>query len=262
MLNYVKAPSTTKDFLTSAHHSDVLKQFQEGIDEQLKSNTDNTPQACGFSKLSNNSCRLHFKTEDDAKFAKSTNWAAILPGVQEHQKLYGIVAHMIPRKDFDPNDISQKTIDENKTKLEDDNPELPIAHVRPLRKRNSSTYHSSIVIFTNNAEAADACIDQGIYFNGTYYPNPERYIPQLNMVQCYKCHGFKHTAAQCRAKNIKCGHCANEEHKSDSCPEKETSKCHKCDGPHKAWDSNCPLKIAERKRIDELRESTSAFFTK
>ena len=266
------APETTKRYIKDTHPIEIIKLFQRGIEQQLKQTTEKMPKLLAVSKLSNGTFKFHCQTEEETKYARTINWTAILPGVSEHKKKFGIVVHNIPIIDYDPYDDDETKREECKAKLEEENtglggesaePRIHVAHVAPLRRRGKKPggYNASIIIYTNDAEEADACIEKGIFFYGQYY-RPERYTPQLNLTQCYRCYGFGHKATQCRSKSGKCGHCADENHRSEACDNKSNPKCPGCGGTHNAWDDECERKIKELERLEALRESTTTYFTK
>ena len=266
------APETTKRYIKDTHPIEIIKLFQQGIEQQLKQTTEKIPKLLAVSKLSNGTFKFHCQMEEETKYARTINWAAILPGISEHKRKFGIVVHNIPVIDYDPYDDDVTKREECKAKLEEENtglsedstePRIHVAHVAPLRRRGKKPggYNTSIIIYTNDAEEADACIEKGIFFCGQYY-RPERYTPQLNLTQCYRCYGFGHKATQCRSKTGKCGHCADEGHRSETCDNKSNPKCPSCGGAHKAWDDECERKIKELERLEALRESTTAYFTK
>ena len=75
--------------------------------------------------------------------------------------------------------------------------------VIPLRRTqkylNKIAAHHSVVIFIHSMEEADKCLKHGMFIKGRYY-SPEKYTPELNITQCYKCYKFGHLAKHCKNK--------------------------------------------------------------
>ena len=126
-----------------------------------------------------------------------------------------------------------------------------------MKQAVSPTKHASIVIFTYDAEAADKCIRLGLNINYRNYP-VEKYAPHLRITQCYKCHKYGHHAQHCRSK-LKCGKCSSEEHITSECPS-PIAKCLGCNGEHAAWDSTCPAREEEIKRLSNIRKTISQYY--
>lgn len=68
----------------------------------------------------------------------------------------------------------------------------------------------------------------------------------LNIMRCFKCHGYGHKAGNCESSAQLCEHCGDKEHLKNECPSKDTPKCINCirnrrkDHMHAVKDSLCP----------------------
>jgi len=140
---------------------------------------------------------------------------------------------------------------------------LKIAKLRTLKgpsKHDPAARHHSFVIQTYDPKAADQCLKEGIHYNYRLYP-AEKHIPQLQLTQCYKCQKWGQRALQARGKET-CAKCSNE-HATQGCKKDETNelKCANCGDTHPAWHCDCPHRIKEIKRIDDLKfEIKTAYF--
>ena len=140
--------------------------------------------------------------------------------------------------------------------------ESSIIKVTPLRRQTSQrreqAEHHSIVLYTNDPIEADKCIKHGIYINYHHF-DAHRYTPQLQITQCFNCHEYGHIAAHCKRKR-KCGKCADEGHDTKDCKSKEL-KCVQCKAKHEAWHHECPRRLEERLRLEEVKSETSPYHT-
>lgn len=73
-----------------------------------------------------------------------------------------------------------------------------------------------------------------------YEPNP---------FQCYSCFNYRHSSKKCTNKKI-CGKCGGDPHDSNDCG--QNPKCINCNGPHPAFDRNCP-KYKYEKAIEKIK---------
>lgn len=77
--------------------------------------------------------------------------------------------------------------------------------------------------------------------------NVRAYIP--NPLRCYNCHKFGHSSARCGKPTI-CGHCGQEKHDSDPCP--NAPYCVNCKGGHPSSSRDCPT-FLEEKKVQTIR---------
>ncbi|VEN36724.1 unnamed protein product [Callosobruchus maculatus] len=78
--------------------------------------------------------------------------------------------------------------------------------------------------------------------------NEEVHYNTDNIIQCYKCQGFWHTANTCK-QNIRCVRCG-EEHSVEVCNRpKSCAICCNCKGPHHAAYKLCPVRLKLKKTV-------------
>lgn len=81
----------------------------------------------------------------------------------------------------------------------------------------------------------------------------------LNIVRCYKCHGFGHIAKVCTNADRLCECCRSNEHVRENCPENNTPKCVNCmrnrrrDVSHSVRSKDCP---EYRRQVEIYRNKT------
>lgn len=59
------------------------------------------------------------------------------------------------------------------------------------------------------------------------------------LIRCTKCQMLDHTKNMCKVTHNTCTFCA-EQHDTQSCQNKSSTRCARCNGPHKSSDSSCP----------------------
>ena len=94
---------------------------------------------------------------------------------------------------INPNEIQNPELTRE---LERQNKEngLEILEMKPMRRKlKDNARHFSLVVFCSSSEMADKCIKHGIYINHQRF-FPEKYTPQFQLIQCYKCQQFGHHA--------------------------------------------------------------------
>lgn len=62
---------------------------------------------------------------------------------------------------------------------------------------------------------------------------------QREMAQCRKCQTWGHVSRNCH-RNVKCSKCAGN-HEITQCTPENTVKCANCNGPHRSFDTSCPV---------------------
>jgi hypothetical protein len=240
--------------MSTATEKTITAHCQKAIENADAFKTTSKPTLNGCKKLENNSIRLHCESEDKVKQLQSINWSAAYEGLKVHKRMYGVVIHGVWKSEINFT-MDNKAIIE---KLQYRNSDLPsIVKVGPLRRRISERMeqadHHSIVVYTNDLAEADKCITYGIYINYRHF-NTYRYMPHLQITQCFNCHDYGHKAIHCRRKR-KCGKCADEGHDTKECKSKEL-KCVQCNGKHEAWHHDCPRRMEEREGLDEVKSSS------
>jgi hypothetical protein len=193
---------------------------------------------------------------------QDVDWNIAFHGLAQHKPRYGMVIHTVPTSEID---ITEDKIKDTIAQLQEENSSrhINITKIAPLRwitqhSKVSPPEYQSIIVFTDNANAANACLSDGFIVN-SQIKRAKIYAPQCQISQCFKCHGYGHRATQCK-KSAKCGKCGNEDHNSNQCNSEEP-KCAQCDGPHAAWHHECPKRMAERERLAKLKKQIPSRFT-
>jgi hypothetical protein len=253
------APDAIKNQLKSMHARDMIQKCQNAITEHFKEG--HIPKIHGINKLSDDTYRLHCESEKDPQLLlNKMDWSLIFNGVSIRKRKYGIVIHGVPKKDLDP------TKDENeemRQEIEEENTSrnLHIDQINPLRRTqkylNKIAAHHSVVIFTNSIEEADECLRRGIIIKGRHY-NPEKYTPELNITQCFKCYKFGHIAKHCKNEQ-KCGNCGEKGHETSDCD--NNTKCAGCGEPHPAWHIECSKRDEEGNRLKALKREATDYYS-
>jgi hypothetical protein len=221
--------------------------------------TDTKPKINGISKTANG-IRLTCETPEDAKIIHTLNWKnAKLDGLQLHKRNYGVVIHRVSTDvlaELENEDTKATTLNA----WAEANRGINITKVKPLRRkpRTDSPAHQSIVILTDNPEAADRCIKLGFFIDSEYH-NTEMYAPQLQVRQCYNCYGYGHLAVHCKHSKATFGKCSTH-HKTDKCESTEHTCCN-CKGSHPAWSPQCPARKIEADRLKALGVETPIYFS-
>ena len=180
---------------------------------------------------------------------------------------YGVVLHGVPIDIFDSRTTPQQDMREL---IQKTNNNIDVQRVSPLMKkpRNPSAPTQSIIIFTHSPEKANAILTDGIRLEkmndetnemeGRKYYG-ERYKPQHQIKQCFKCQAYGHKAETC-TRTTTCGRCA-EEHETRVCTASaEVNKCTHCNGGHPAWHFDCPRRHKEHEKLKVLIDAVPMLF--
>ena len=256
MLSASNARSEIQQQITSEHPKDVTAKFQHAI--SMADSIVNKPRILGINRQGKgNSVRLQFKTSTEAQQVKEANinWGLAFECVHLHKPKYGIVVHGVATGAINLNE----EYDDITADWENQN-NIKIVKVTTLRRqaKHQPTAHRSLIVFTEDAEAANRCIKRGFFIDNLHH-KAERYAPHLHINQCYKCHGFRHRSTTCRQKQ-QCGKCSHESHPTKECTDAER-QCVNCKGEHESWHKDCPARIDENRRLNALRLESSPFFT-
>ena len=111
---------------------------------------------------------------------------------------------------------------------------------------HSAKKHStSLLIEFSNRQLANEVLQQGIAWQGGIHAcNMTRDGSRLT--RCSRCQAYGHAVVRCSAP-YRCGICA-EAHPTKDCTS-HNQQCAACGGQHRAKNVNCPVRIAERKKI-------------
>ena len=114
--------------------------------------------------------------------------------------------------------------------------------------------YSSLILEVDTPEQANKLIQNGLCEGGEI-KRCELFESGCKLTQCYKCQRYGHVARACRGV-VRCTYCAKG-HTVKDCPLKEAQdikdkKCANCKGQHEAWARNCPVRIQETERVNEI----------
>jgi len=251
--------TTIKEEIMNAPNKVIAERLQKAINAGTTQGTN--PKILGISKLTN-AIRVHLEKEEEARAIRivqdDIDWSTAFgakSGIKLHTPKYAIVAHGVPISHLSE-EANQDTI----RQVEEGNsmPAGCITKVTNLRRRQTQnqTQNHAVVLYLNDRQQANKCITKGIYINYTHY-TIEMFTPQSQITQCYKCHVYGHQAASCKH-HVRCGKCSNN-HSTKECKTKELHCIH-CAGNHEAWHFQCPVRIAERTRLNELKKHSPELF--
>ena len=243
-----------KEHIRQQSHAEITAKLQQNVESQMK---DNFPIIRGVVKLKSQDIRIHCKTEEEAKQLRGLKWNTAYDGLTVHQPKYGLMIPGIPTDLIDPNDLKNP---EFARQLEHQNKEngIQIVGMKPLRRKHkNNAQYFSLVAFLTNPEAADQCIKHGFYINHQRF-YPEKYAPQFQLIQCYKCQKYGHHATSCRSLHEICAKCG-EHHPTSQC-HSETHKCAGCKGEHPAWHHDCPNRINAIQNLTTRKREAPSYF--
>jgi hypothetical protein len=241
-LNTTETNDKTQQWLQAENKENIAATIQKAIKSQLNISC----AILGISKQQNIIKIYHHMSDEDAgEVEQHMNWNTISEGLKLHEDIHGVVVHGVS-KDIDITD--PHTIESFKGYNDCIKPDA-IAHITPLRRNPTKAKYHSIIIFSKYPEEANTWIERGFSINYEIH-RTERYTKRTQLVQCFNCYGYGHHAKTCQAKTC-CGKCA-ESHETQN-RTSTTVKCCQCKGSHEAWHYKCPIKLAKRKALRELR---------
>ena len=255
----------TEVVLTTRNADDSLKdQLSNMSEDELTKNLQQTIAAAGMEsvkicrvlKTPSRNIKIQCATEKEAEDLRNVDWKKSLAGVDAVETMYGVVVHGVSKYDIN---FEKDAPDEIMARLESANRGMTVKRVMPLRKRarNPDAPTQSIIIFLRLPKEADECIDMGINI-GYRHHAAERYIPQCQIKQCFKCQAYGHKANVC-TRTAKCGKCA-QGHETKEC-QSETQQCANCKGSHCAWSHECPDRERKREQGETLKNELSPLYT-
>jgi hypothetical protein len=108
-------------------------------------------------------------------------------------------------------------------------------------------------------EQANTLIEQGLLLDSELH-DCEVFWGDCQLVQCFHCQSYKHTAKHCR-NAVRCGFCAAIGHASKDCANQgnpEMYRCAVCKGgkKHTSWARECPV------RREQVAEAQKAYLTR
>jgi hypothetical protein len=251
-------PAQVKEEIANAPNKVIAEQLQKAISSTATQHPG--PKVVGICKLTN-AIRVQLESEEDAKAIRAgqdnIDWNTALgakTGVKEHIPSYAIVVHGVPTSK-----LNEKADCGAISEIEKGNsmPAGCITKVTNLRRKEKRGRQSrSIILYLNDRQQAKKSTEKGIFIDYAPYV-VERFCPQSQITQCYKCYAYGHQAASCKH-HERCGKCGGN-HGTKEC---ETTKphCIHCAGNHEAWHSQCPARIAEKARLNERKEHSRGAF--
>ena len=248
------ADPATKEQLAQQPHAEITAKLQRTVESQVK---ENCPTIHGIQKLKSQDIRIHCNTMEEAEQLRKLKWDNEYGGLTVRQSKFGIVIPAVPTELIDPNGLKDPEL---ARQLEHQNKGngLQIMEMKPMRRKlKDNPRHYHLVIFLTEANMANQCIKHGIYINHQRFL-PEKYTPQFQLIQCYKCQRFGHHASTCRSLHDVCAKCS-EHHPTSQC-NSETHKCAGCKGEHPAWHQDCPHKINEIQNLRIRKRGAPSYF--
>ena len=255
ILTTQNADPDTKEKLAQQSHAEIAAKLQQTIESQIKENPPTIP---GIQKLKSSDIRIHCETEKAANDLRNIKWEEHYKGLSVRQPKYGLVIPGVSTEMINPNNLQDPELIKH---LEDQNKgiELKILEMKILQRKLENNARSfSLVIFVPQPDMANKGIKHGIYYNYERFITVEKYTPQLQLIQCYKCTQLGHHASKCRSLHHTCAKCS-EHHPTSEC-QSETHKCALCKGEHQAWTKNCPTKIKARQNLTNRKRESPPYF--
>ena len=242
----------TKEQFAQQPHSEITAKLQQIAESQLK---DKHPIIQGIQKLKSQDIRIHCNTREEAEQLRNIEWTKAYHGLTVRRAKFGITIPGVPVDMVDPNNLQDSKL---LKELEEKNKGLEIVGIKLLRRKlKDDAPFFTLVIFFSSPEMADRCIKHGIYIKHMRL-HAQKYAPQLQLIQCYKCQQFGHHATKCRSLHEVCAKCS-EHHPTSQCLS-EKHKCAGCKGEHPAWHHDCPNKVkAIQNLLIRKREATAYF---
>jgi hypothetical protein len=257
----------TEVIITTRDVNDNMKdQLASMSEEVLTNNIQQAITAAGkeqvkvrrVQKTANHGIKIRCATDKEAEEVRSMKWNEIIEGASIIETTHRVIVHGVSKYDID---FEKDEPEEIITRIRNSNSEgITIVKVEPLMKRprNPNARTQSIVISFKCPKEADDCNRTGVHIENRHYAITERYIPQSQIKQCFKCQAYGHKASVCTRKE-RCGKCA-QEHETKDCQSKTVS-CANCKGSHCAWFHECPVRQQKREQGEILRSQLSDFHT-
>ena len=232
--------------LASKAYTEITEMLQKAADEAT---TPGPPLTIGgFQILKSNDIRFSCDTEEEANRLRKIDWTKAIEGLEVRQPKFGIVIHSIPIEEINPHidnlvDIADEIGNRNNLKI------VKLRTLRAPSKLDPMARNYSYVALTHDVEAANKCLKKGIFLNCRLFPT-EKYTPQYQLTQCYKCQRYGHKAGHCRGKE-KCARCGDD-HATKDC-QTDAYKCTNCGDDDPAWHLDCSWRTKEIERLDGLK---------
>ena len=207
-------------------------------------------------KVAKHVIKIQCNSSKEAALIKELDWEKLLEGVHTMSPMYGVVVHGAPKYVIN---VRNGNIEEVKEKIQLVN-NIKVKHVRPLMRnpRNPQALTESIIIFTEDAEEANSCINNGLRLGGRIFL-AERYAPLYQIKQYFQCQMYGHRMENCTRK-VHCGRCAGDHETRECSSDSKKEMCVQYQGPHVAWHHSCPRRQKEAERLEILRATLPSHF--
>jgi len=251
MLSTRNASDNMKDKVTNMSEEALTNSLQQAITAAGKEVKIRKAQ-----KTINNGIKIRCATEQEAEELRSLDWKEALEGGNIIETLHRVVIHGVSKYDINFDKDTPEEITARIQGVNSEKTKTTAERVEPLMKRprNPNAPTQSIVISFKCPKEAEECTEMGIHIEHRHYAITERYIPQCQIKQCFKCQAYEHKASAC-TKKARCGKCA-QEHETREC-QSETTSCANCKGPHCAWFHECPMRQQKKEEGEILRNQLS-----
>ena len=245
-----EANDTVKEQLANMSEEVLMKSFEDAIKtagmKHIKIHR--------IQKIFNHGIKIRCATDKEAEELRSMDWKNIFEGMNTIDILHRVVIHNVFKDDTK---FGEDKPEEIIRRIEGINIEKTTAkRIEPLLKhpRNPNAITQSVIISFKCPKEAEDCIKIGVHIGDRHYAITERYMPQIQLKQCFKCQAYGHKA-NVYIRKVKCGKCA-QEHETRECQSEEMA-CINCKGPHCAWSHECPARQRKREQGEILRNQLS-----
>ena len=176
--------------------------------------------------------RVFFDSINDRMESKTLNVKPVFGNeaiIEESRtSIFKIVIHSVPNY-IDEKDL--KNYFENKT-----------INIKDIKKRplKNNDYFSTYFVSLDSKQQFDELTTKGYFVVSNRRFKVSKYVNK-NVIQCYKCQKYGHTANICYNNTIRCRFCSKE-HESKNCDQKGNLKCANCGENHKSSAYNCKVR--------------------
>ncbi|KAM9874795.1 hypothetical protein VDGL01_11116 [Verticillium dahliae] len=115
--------------------------------------------------------------------------------------------------------------------------EATVAKMSWLSRKDTAKAYGSMMVYLTKAADARRLLAEGFFHAGGESGCTAVFERRWRPEQCFNCQEIGHKAFQCKNAQ-RCGRCAMEGHRHDSCSE-EMVKCVPCGGPHESFSRSC-----------------------
>jgi len=164
------------------------------------------------------------------------------------EQWYPIKVDRVNRSAISPNSTTEITQDATEAIAQENG--VRIQRIRWLSKASDKTY-GSVVVFLADHQEAEALLAKGMMDFGGEMAYTRTYERRQGPTRCFKCHGYGHVEARCKATAAVCGKCAQTGHPATDCTSTRI-RCATCQGPHQAIDRTCPKYLEMLRRFNPV----------